>query len=289
MPYTPHRKDKITLKNGQYSTGQFAKRASVTLRTLRFYDKVGLLTPTGFTESGYRLYTDEDLGTLQQILALKYLGLSLEEIAQCLNRRPDSLKETLTRQRQLMHEKRRHLEAVIRALDSAQLSLEMGVFEWDKLTRVIDAMKMEQNKEWVKNYFTDEQVRTIELLGAQSYSEEALAKFSGGIVWTEEDQKKATADWQHVADESDRLAAAGADPGGPEGQALAKFKTHLLSAFTKNDPQIEAGLKQFWQNHDALPKEQQPLVSWSAQMAGPGGQFMEKAMEIYRQMQSGGR
>src|SRR2546427_2562422 len=115
MLYTSCGKELITLKNSLYRTGQFATRASVSHRTLRFYDQVGLLSPSGYTESGYRLYTDEDLGVLQQILALKYLGLSLDEIRQCLNRRTERLKDTLARQKLLMAEKRRHLEGVIRA------------------------------------------------------------------------------------------------------------------------------------------------------------------------------
>ena len=61
-----------------YQTGQFARKASVTLRTLRYYDSVGLLSPSQVTEAGYRLYTEEDLLTLQNILALKFLGFSLQ-------------------------------------------------------------------------------------------------------------------------------------------------------------------------------------------------------------------
>src|SRR5438128_10142424 len=67
-----------------YHTGQFAQKADVSVRTLRYYDKVGLLSPSYYTEAGYRLYTDTDFSRLQQILALKFLGFSLREINQCL-------------------------------------------------------------------------------------------------------------------------------------------------------------------------------------------------------------
>jgi hypothetical protein len=50
-----------------YSTGRFARRASVSVRTLRFYDRVGLLTPSARTEAGYRMYTDEDFPRLQHV------------------------------------------------------------------------------------------------------------------------------------------------------------------------------------------------------------------------------
>jgi hypothetical protein len=187
-----------------------------------------------------------------------------------------------------MAEKRRHLDAVIRSIDAAEASLESGSFEWNDLTRVIDAMQMEQNKEWVKGYFTDEQLNTMGELFRQSYSEEALQKFAAGRAWTEDDQKKCSAQWQHIADESTRLAAAGADPAGEEGQALARLKTELLAAFTQGDPQIESGLRQFWQNHNALPQSEQPMPAWSGYMSGPSGEFMEKAMAAYQQKQGAG-
>ena len=63
-----------------YSTGEFAKIAGVTLRTIRYYDKIGLLKPTKVLNNGYRRYCNSDLITLQKIVSLKQLGFSLEEI-----------------------------------------------------------------------------------------------------------------------------------------------------------------------------------------------------------------
>lgn len=67
-------------KTGYYSSGEFARMAHVTLRTIRYYDKQNILKPSFVTDSGARFYTDEDLARLQQILLLKYLGFSLEDI-----------------------------------------------------------------------------------------------------------------------------------------------------------------------------------------------------------------
>ena len=63
-----------------YTTGKFAKKAGVTERTLRYYDKIGLLKPKKYDENLYRLYTDEDFVLLQKILVFKSLGFSLDEI-----------------------------------------------------------------------------------------------------------------------------------------------------------------------------------------------------------------
>ena len=67
-------------KDGYYSSGEFARMAHVTLRTIRYYDKQNILKPSYVTESGARFYTDEDFTRLQQILLLKFLGFSLKVI-----------------------------------------------------------------------------------------------------------------------------------------------------------------------------------------------------------------
>ncbi|MFD1952987.1 MerR family transcriptional regulator [Paenibacillus thailandensis] len=64
----------------QWKVGDLAKLTGLTVRTLRFYDQIGLFSPSGHSGSGHRLYNEADIRRLQQILSLKDLGLSLEEI-----------------------------------------------------------------------------------------------------------------------------------------------------------------------------------------------------------------
>ena len=63
-----------------YKTGDIAKRAGVTVRTMQYYDSIGLLHPSLVDEKGYRFYSDEDMVRLQKILCLKELGFGLEDI-----------------------------------------------------------------------------------------------------------------------------------------------------------------------------------------------------------------
>lgn len=64
----------------QWKVGDLAKLTGLTVRTLRFYDQIGLFSPSAQTESGHRLYSDEDVTRLYQIVSLKELGLSLDEV-----------------------------------------------------------------------------------------------------------------------------------------------------------------------------------------------------------------
>lgn len=67
-----------------WKVGDLAKLTGLTVRTLRFYDQIGLFSPSGQTESGHRFYNELDLSRLHQILSLKELGLSLVEIKSAL-------------------------------------------------------------------------------------------------------------------------------------------------------------------------------------------------------------
>ena len=63
-----------------YTSGEFAEKAHVSIRTIRYYDQKNLLKPAVRTKGGARRYTDQDFAKLQQILLLKYLGFSLSDI-----------------------------------------------------------------------------------------------------------------------------------------------------------------------------------------------------------------
>ena len=69
---------------GFMTVGEVAKKMGVTVRTLQYYDKEGLLSPSAESEGGRRLYTDKDLITLHQIISLKSLGFPLDDIKQHL-------------------------------------------------------------------------------------------------------------------------------------------------------------------------------------------------------------
>ncbi|GAA5702271.1 MerR family transcriptional regulator [Streptomyces avermitilis] len=88
-----------------YSVGQVSAFAGVTVRTLHHYDRTGLLSPSGRSHAGYRLYSDADLARLQQILFYRELGFSLDETAAILRDPQANVLERLrARQRQLSEE-----------------------------------------------------------------------------------------------------------------------------------------------------------------------------------------
>jgi DNA-binding transcriptional MerR regulator len=69
---------------GTLTVGTLARMAGVTVRTLQHYDEIGLLTPSGRSEAGYRRYTSADVGRLQQILFYRELGFGLDQVGEAL-------------------------------------------------------------------------------------------------------------------------------------------------------------------------------------------------------------
>ena len=81
-----------------YTIGDLAKRSGLTVRSLHHYEKLGLLTPSGRTEAGYRLYDQADVLTLHRILAYQQMGLALKDIGPLLGADAPPLAELLKRQ-----------------------------------------------------------------------------------------------------------------------------------------------------------------------------------------------
>ncbi len=283
MLYARKEERRKDLDHHFYHTGEFAEMASVSVRALRFYDKVGLLSPTNYTEAGYRLYTDRDFLRLQQILALKFLGFSLEEIKRCLQVGPTVLREALALQRAMMQEKREQLDAVIAAIDETQNLLQSNQQEWESIVRVIRVMHMSQTNDWRKKYFSDVQLQHLEELSKQSYTDEQRAKLAAwGKDWSEEDQRVATQQWGAFTSELQRLTAAGPDPVSPEAQALAAQWTTLISRFTHGDPGIQDGLKNLYGNLGKMPSGERPYpMPYNTEE----GVFLQKMIEAYRESQ----
>lgn len=135
-------------KDGYYTSGEFAKKANVTLRTIRYYDKQGILKPSKISENGYRLYTDSDFAKLQKILSLKYLGFSLEEIMTITinDQDQDFIRHSIDLQLRLVRKKIEHLNLVEQSLkETARNMEEEKEIDWNEMLRLIHVTNQEHN------------------------------------------------------------------------------------------------------------------------------------------------
>ena len=96
---------------------EVAKLTGVTVRTLHYYDEIGLLKPSKVTEAGYRLYSNADLEILQQILFFRELDFSLSDIREIMLKPTYSRETALQNHRELLLQKRKHIDGLISLVD----------------------------------------------------------------------------------------------------------------------------------------------------------------------------
>ena len=139
-----------------YSSGEFARMGHVSLRTIRWYDKMNLLKPTVREENGRRLYTKEDLVKLQQILLFKYLGFSLDDIREMTvaSADPDFLMESMRIQRKLVEERIEEMKEVNTALSATIQALESH--EPIDYSNMLDAMRVTSMDHALKAQYEDD-------------------------------------------------------------------------------------------------------------------------------------
>ena len=133
---------------GYYSSGEFARMADVSVRTIRFYDKQNILKPSLVTESGARFYTDSDLARLQQILLLKYLGFSLDDIREMTIDDADYhfMLNSLKLQLKLVQDRIEQMQLVEKAIqDTTEAIRSRHVIDWNQMLDLIHLTGMEKS------------------------------------------------------------------------------------------------------------------------------------------------
>ncbi len=172
-----------------YKIKEVADMAGISVRMLHHYDKIGLLKPESVSAAGYRLYSDENLDRLQQILFFKELNFTLQEIKIILDSPNFDKKEALKVHRQLLLEKKIRLEKIIQSVDKTISSME-GEFKMDK-KEMFNVFNMAEIEEHQKKY--SEEVK--EKYGTTSAYKESNKKTS---KYTKEDWSNIMKDWDKI-------------------------------------------------------------------------------------------
>ncbi len=147
------------IPQGFMTVGQVAKKMGVTVRTLQYYDKEGLLSPSEESEGGRRLYTDKDLVTLHQILSLKSLGFSLEDIKGRLSslETPHEVAQVLTEQAEGIRNKIDQLKESLSAVEQLKAEvLQMQTVNFKKYADIIVNLQMKNESYYLIKRFDDE-------------------------------------------------------------------------------------------------------------------------------------
>lgn len=215
-----------------WKVGELAGRTGLTVRTLHHYDAIGLLSPSRRTSAGYRLYEDADVARLQQVVALRQLGLTLEEIRvaledpsytlpRVLRLRAGRMKEEIEAQRRLCA----RLETLAERLDATET---VSVEEW---LEVIGAMTM------VEKYYTPEQLAALE----KRREEVGEARI-----------REVQEEWPTLIAAVRAEMEKGTEPTDPRVRELARRWMGLVAEFTGGDPGIAKAVKEAYTNEPAM-------------------------------------
>jgi MerR family transcriptional regulator, thiopeptide resistance regulator len=219
------------MKPIEMTVGDLAKQTGVSVRTLHYYDEIGLLSPSHRTAAGYRLYGEDDIIRLQQIVSLRQIGFSLEQVRECLGQcdfsfdrilalHTNRLREQIEQSQKLLN----RLETIAETVNSAE------VVSVETLIQTIEAICM------LERYYTPEQLETLkqrrELLG-------------------EERIHQGQADWQDLIGQVRTEMTNGTDPASESVKALARRWLELIEEMTGGDEGIRRSLNNMYQQEGA--------------------------------------
>ncbi len=213
--------EKIKAIPGGYMTvGEVAKRMGVTVRTLQYYDKEGLLAPSSESEGGRRLYTNKDIVRLHQVLSLKHLGFSLDDIKNRLMPMdtPADVSRALTEQAACIRGEIAALSESLREIEALQQEVsQMQSVDFKRYADIIINLKMNNEFYWLIKYM----------------DEETLEKFRGRF-----DRESGQVMMQKVTsllNRANELKEQGVPPESEQGVTFAGEVWHMIEEFTGGD------------------------------------------------------
>ncbi|MDN4592906.1 MerR family transcriptional regulator [Polycladomyces subterraneus] len=221
------------MEERQWKIGELAQETGLTIRTLHYYDQIGLLKPSRHTESGHRVYTPDDVIRLQQILSLKSLGFSLEEIQACLQKPTFSPEHIIDRQLeqlenkiQLMQTLRERLILIRRWLDTRQK------VNTETLLHTLEVIRMSEQLRG--KYYTEEQLKQLE----------ERRKLLG-----EETIRETEREWPELIRRVREEMEKGTPPHDENVRKLARRWKGLVKMFTGGDPGIRQSLQRMYEEN----------------------------------------
>jgi DNA-binding transcriptional MerR regulator len=258
MPARPRISDgaveECAMTKATWKVGDLASKTGLTVRTLHHYDEIGLLKPSLRTEAGHRLYTTGDVVRLQQVLSLRQLGFSLEEILGCLDQPGFEPVQVLRLHVRRLREQIELQQRLCLRLESLAVQFERAEeVSANALIHAIEEMTMLD--QLAEKYFTPQQLKFLKQRHKSLRPQD---------------------EWAEVLSQTRTEMEKGTDPTSAKVLTLARRWRKLIDDFTAGDKNIEQGLHQIWAEHAAT------LVSLLGSQFDPRGvaQYIQPAMTI---------
>ena len=246
-------------KERYFTVGELADKVGITVRTLQYYDKTGLLKST-LSEGGRRMYTRDDILKLQQIMFLKSFGFPLDEIKnKILNYKTSTdFKQIFTQQREILLGQISNFNNIVKLLDTVIDETKTGKeISLDRLMAIMGSMKQGNPYSFVIRYLGEGQLKSV----IQRFNSDEKNNFSM-------DQMK------ELFAQLVNLDRNGVDPTGKEGQELAENWWNMVTKFTGGDQNLLETLFSTGRDMDNWPQETKELQDAMEH-------FLSEALSVY--------
>ena len=265
MIYTINRTERVMIMEkrgatpqGYLTVGEAANKMGVTVRTLQYYDREGLLAPSAQSEGGRRLYTDKDLIKLHQILSLKSLGFSLRDIKQRLIslETPAEVANALTEQAKAIREKIKQLQTSLKAIEQLKAEvLQMQTVNFKKYADIIVNLQMKNDSYYLIKRFDDDTLDHIRSRFDKESGLDFMDRFN------------------RLSDEIVQLKTENIPPESEKCQQVVKEYWNLIMEFTNGDMRMLPQLTEIGNIDTAANpwEERQKIVN----------EYLEPALQIY--------
>lgn len=247
-----------TIPDGYMTVGQAAKKMGVTVRTLQYYDKQELLSPAAQSDGGRRLYTDKDLIKLHQILSLKHLGFSLNDIKNHLVNldSPAEVAQALTKQADSIRQKIEALSESLKNIDMLKAEvLQMQTVNFKQYADIIVNLQMKNEFYWLIKHFDDQ---TLDQIRSRFDKDSGLAFIDSFL---------------HLWERAIQLQSDGIAPESEAAQELAKSYWEMIIKFTGGDMRMLPKLIEMGQYNNINNDWKQKVAAANA--------YIEPALGIY--------
>ena len=251
------------IPEGYMTIGEIAKKMDTTVRTLQYYDKEGILSPSAESEGGRRLYTDKDVILLHQIQSLKYLGFSLDDIKNQLIvlDKPADVVDMLTKQAANVREKIELLSESLQAIEVLKMEvLQMQFVDFKKYADIIVNLQLHNEHYWRIKHFDNQMLDDLR----ERFDTKSAALMSESI--------------SRLMNQAIQFQKDGVQPESEEGQDFAKEFWDKMIEFTNGDMSMLLKLREV--EFEESKKGGEAEQEWKKKQEIANA-FIEPALEKY--------
>jgi len=221
-----------------YTVKKLAEFSSVSIRTLHYYDEIGLLKPAFTSESGYRYYQEEQLLVLQQILFFRELGFELKQIKEILGRSDFDKSIALQTHKKILKNKIKRLQELIITIDATIKSSEGKQIVDKDIFKGFDMESEQQNKyeKYLEEYFSNLDAKTKNEF--KKHSEQSKENVKD---WSKQDWKNTSKEFEEICLEAVKLMQLKLPADSKEVQNVIRKHFNWLGKFWKPNKESYAG------------------------------------------------